>query len=70
VRVDADGAGNVTSARIESGRASKYFSRVVLEAAREWKFSPSADEAGGGEWKLQFALSRSKTDASAVRVKR
>jgi TonB family protein len=70
VRVDVDAAGNVTSARIASGGGSKYFSRVALEAAREWKFSPSPDEAGARAWKLQFALSRSNMEASAARVKR
>jgi TonB family protein len=70
VRVDVDAAGNVTSARVASGGGSKYFSRVALEAAREWKFSPSPDEAGGRAWKLQFTLSRSRIEASAARVKR
>ncbi|HEY4841720.1 MAG TPA: TonB family protein [Terriglobales bacterium] len=70
VRVDVDAAGNVTSARIASGGGSKYFSRVALEAAREWKFSPSPDAAGARAWKLQFTLSRSRMEASAARVKR
>jgi len=70
VRVDVDAAGNVTAAKIESGGASRYFSSLALEAAREWKFSPVEGEAGGREWKLQFALSRTRTDASATRAKR
>jgi len=69
VKVDVDAAGNVQNAALESAQ-SKYFSRIALEAAREWKFSPaSADESGAGEWKLQFAFSRAKTEASAVRAK-
>jgi TonB family protein len=70
VGVDVDAAGNVTSARIASGGGSKYFSRVALEAAREWKFYPSPDVAGARAWKLQFTLSRSRMEASAARVKR
>jgi len=69
VRVVVDAAGNVSNAKIESAGASKYFSRVAFEAARRWKFAPAAGEVGRREWKLQFAFSRSKTEASAVRIK-
>ena len=70
VKVEVDAAGNVANAKIESAGASRYFSRVALEAARRWKFSPAAGEVGAREWKLQFAFSRTGTDVSAVRVKR
>jgi TonB family protein len=71
VRVDVDAAGNVEKAKLESAGPSKYFSRVAMEAAREWKFAPArADESGAREWKLQFAFSRAKTGVSAVRAKR
>lgn len=70
VRVNVDPVGNVTTAKIESGGTSKYFSRVALEAARQWKFSPAPDEAGAREWKLQFAFNRARTEASVVRTKR
>ncbi len=71
VKVDVDAAGNVEKAKIESAGPSKYFSRVALEAARGWKFSPArAGESGAREWKLQFAFSRARTEASAVRAKR
>jgi protein TonB len=70
VRVDVDAAGNVAKAELEVSGPSKYFSRVALEAAREWKFAPArADESGVREWKLQFAFSRAKTGVSAVRAK-
>lgn len=69
VRASVDAAGNVTTAKIESGRVSKYFSRVALDAAREWKFSPAADGVGAREWKLQFKFSHARTEASAARVK-
>ena len=71
VKVEVDAAGNVAMATLESGGPSKYFSRLALEAARGWKFSPAqATESGAREWKLQFAYSRAKTEASAVRFKR
>jgi TonB family protein len=71
VRVDVDAAGNVARAKLESAGPSKYFARVAMEAARGWKFAPArADESGGREWKLQFAFSRAKTEASAVRTRR
>jgi TonB family protein len=70
VRVDVDSAGNVTTAKLESAGPSKYFSRVALEAARQWKFSPLADGTGAREWKLQFAFNRARTEASALRAKR
>ncbi len=71
VRVEVNSAGNVAKATLESAGPSKYFSRIALEAAREWKFAPLAgDEAGAREWKLQFAFSRARTDVSAVRGKR
>jgi TonB family protein len=70
-RVTVDSAGNVTKARIESGGPSKYFSRIALEAARDWKFAPAqAGESGDREWNLQFDFNRKKTDASSVRGKR
>jgi protein TonB len=71
VRVDVDAEGNVAKTKLESAGPSKYFSRVAMEAAREWKFVPArADESGPREWKLQFAFSRAKTGVSATRAKR
>lgn len=70
VRVEVNSAGNVTKATVESAGPSKYFSRIALAAAREWKFSPLPDETGAREWKLQFAFSRARTEVSAVRGKR
>jgi TonB family protein len=69
VTVHVDAAGEVTTAKIESGRASKYFSREALEAAREWKFASAPDGTGTREWKVQFRFSRVRTEASAARVK-
>jgi TonB family protein len=71
VKVEVDGTGNVQSAKLESAGPSKYFSRIALEAAKQWKFSPaSTGETGTRSWKLLFAFSRGKTEASAERGKR
>jgi TonB family protein len=72
VNVEVDAAGNVGKATLESAGPSKYFSRVALEAARDWKFSPAQtdEQAAAREWRLQFAFSRSGTEASAVRTAR
>jgi TonB family protein len=70
VKAKVDGAGNVEAAKLESDRGSKYFNRVALAAARDWKFSPAqSGESGAREWKLQFAFSRARTEASAARAK-
>ncbi len=71
VRVDVDAAGNVAKTKLELSGPSKYFSRVAMEAAREWKFAPArADEPAVREWELQFAFSRAKTGVSATRPAR
>lgn len=72
VKVTADANGDVTKARIESGGPSKYFSRIALQAAKGWKFTPaqSGDGDAARQWNLQFVFSRTDTDASAMRTKR
>jgi len=71
VNVEVDAAGNVSAAKLESAGPSKYFSRIALEAARAWKFSPAqAGESATRKWKLQFAFSRARTDVSAAPAKR
>ena len=72
VKVEVDTAGNVGKATLESAGPSKYFSRVALEAARDWKFSPAQTGEPGAarEWRLQFAFSRTGTEVSAVRTAR
>jgi TonB family protein len=70
VRVDVDSAGNVAKAKLEVSGPSTYFSRVAMEAAREWKFVPApSGDSGAREWKLQFAFSRAKTGVSATPAK-
>lgn len=72
VKVEVDAAGNVAKATLESAGPSKYFSRIALEAARGWEFSPAqaGEQSVATEWKLQFAFSRARTEVSAARAKR
>ena len=71
VKLKVDAAGDVTDAKFESAGSSKYFSRLALQSAREWKFAPAeAGESATREWTLQFAFSRGRTEASAARTKR
>jgi TonB family protein len=66
-----DPAGNVEVSKIENGRASHYFDRLALEAARDWKFSPApAGESDVRKWVLEFSFNRVKIDASATRANR
>ena len=64
VRVEVDAAGNVTSARLESAGPSKYFSRVALDAARDWKFTPPqiAGQTVASQWTLRFGFRRTETE--------
>ncbi len=72
VKVEVDAAGNVADAMLASAGPSKYFSRLALEAARDWKFSSVAagEQGAARKWNLQFTFSRNGTEASAARTAR
>jgi TonB family protein len=65
LRLEVDSAGNVTTARFISYGASRYFARLALGAAEQWKFTPPQVDGQGtpSEWILLFEFS--KTDISA-----
>jgi eukaryotic-like serine/threonine-protein kinase len=65
VRVQADAAGSVTSAKIESGASSKYFAELSLKAARQWKFVPGADAR---QWMLRFEFTHDAQHPVAAQV--
>ena len=67
VRVQVDAAGNVTDARLKQAGSSRYFAHTALEAARRWKFAPSAD-GNRRDWILLFAFTRARTEMSATRA--
>ena len=66
VKVAVDPSGNVVEATLDSAGPSKYFARLALEAARQWKFSPARNEGGHvrNEWILEFRFQRTGPEAS------
>jgi TonB family protein len=70
VKVDVDATGNVTQARLQSAGPSRYFARLALEAARDWKFKPvlANGQAVASEWVVRFGFSRRGTEGSAERT--
>jgi TonB family protein len=70
VKVDVDATGNVTQARLQLAGPSKYFARLALEAARDWKFKPvlANGQAVASEWVVRFGLSRRGIEGSAERT--
>lgn len=64
VRVQVDPSGNVTEAKLESAGPSKYFARLSVEAAREWKFTPAQSQGRpvASEWILRFGFRRTDTE--------
>lgn len=67
IKVSVDAAGNVTEATQENQVSSRYFPRLALDTAREWKFVPA--QGGEREWRLLFAFTREKTEVSATSVR-
>jgi TonB family protein len=70
VKVAVDPSGNVVQATLDSPGPSRYFAKLALEAARQWKFWPA--EVGGRhvskEGVLQFEFTRTATDAFPVQA--
>lgn len=67
VRVYVDRSGNVTRADLVSAGPSQYFARLIMEAARQWKFVPSSQQ-GERRWMLHFDLTRRGTNAYAQAI--
>lgn len=60
VKVNVDRSGNVEDAEIESRGPSKYFARVAVEAAQNWKFRPPMIGGKGvlSTWTLRYEFTR------------
>lgn len=68
VRVSVDPSGNVTAAEFDSPGPSRYFARLSMAAAREWKFRPpdvNAKTAASG-WLIHFDYTNAATMATAI----
>ncbi|HTX15769.1 MAG TPA: protein kinase [Candidatus Baltobacteraceae bacterium] len=68
VRAAVDPAGNVIGTQFDSAGPSRYFARLSLSAAREWKFRPPAVNAKSvpSEWAISFDYTKNETTATAV----
>jgi TonB family protein len=70
VRVDVDASGNVTAAKLANAGPSKYFARLALDAAHDWKFTPPqpAGRAAASQWNLRFGFRRTGTEVSPIQI--
>jgi TonB family protein len=68
VRVRVSATGEVSDAELASPGPSRYFSRLALDSAHEWKFKPP--QAGGhavpSVWLLRYQFRNSGTDVTPV----
>ena len=70
VRVRVDQQGEVSNASLDSPGTSKYFARVALDAAKEWKFKPAQEgsQAAPSVWLLQFEFTQAGTEITPFKV--
>jgi TonB family protein len=68
VRVNVDSSGNVTAAQFDWPGPSRYFARLSMAAAREWKFRPPDVHAKSApsQWMIHFDYTNTATTATAV----
>jgi len=60
VRVEVDSAGNVSTANLTNPGPSKYFARLALQAAQQWKFTPPREngQAVPSQWTILFEFTK------------
>ena len=70
VRVTVDASGNVSEVALESPGPSKYFAKLALETAKQWRFKPRQGDgqAVPSAWRLQFQFTRTATSVTSVAV--
>ena len=70
LKVGVDPAGQVSSAKFANPGPSKYFARLAMEAAQQWKFAaPTVNgHPVASEWNLLFEFARGGTDAVPEKV--
>jgi TonB family protein len=68
VRLSVDTAGNVTEAELDLPGPSKYFARLALEAAQQWKFDPPKMQGQNvlSDWLLHFQFTGQGTKVVPV----
>ncbi|HEX4002380.1 MAG TPA: TonB family protein [Candidatus Acidoferrales bacterium] len=67
VRVKVDPTGSVSASQLDSAGPSRYFDRLSMDAARDWKFrAPDGDaKAAPSRWLIRFDYTKSATTATA-----
>jgi TonB family protein len=69
VKVDVDAGGNVTAANLDSPGSSKYFNNLSVQAARNWKFAPAAENPDAPKaWTIRFEYQQAGVHAYASKV--
>ncbi len=70
VRVKVDASGDVAGADFDSRGPSRYFARLAMDAARQWKFEPPAanGQKTASVWVLRFEFRRNGTRAVPARA--
>jgi len=70
VRVQVDPAGDVTGADFDAPGPSRYFARLAMQAAREWRFEPPTvnGQKVASEWVLRFEFRKTGTRAVPTRA--
>jgi TonB family protein len=60
VRVGVDPAGNVSTANLINPGPSKYFARLALQAAQQWKFTPPREngQTVPSQWTILFEFTK------------
>ena len=66
VQVSVDPSGNVSEAKLVSDVVSKYFARLALESARQWRFTP-AQLDGQAVARFRFGVAGTQVFPTEVR---
>jgi TonB family protein len=70
IRVAVDPSGQVSSSTYDSPGESKYFAKMTLQAAQQWKFKPAQvdGQAVPSVWILAFEFTQAGTEITPVEV--
>jgi TonB family protein len=70
IHLNVSPSGEVTDAGFESAGPSKYFARIAMQAARQWKFVPPAADGQpvASEWSLRFVFTQGNTDVTPTQT--
>lgn len=71
VQVAVDPNGDVSSANLVVPGPSRYFARLALESAQQWKFQPAGvnGQPAPARWLLEYRFGRSATEVTPVAVR-